>query len=304
MQPEADARARLRIQRWALVLLYAAPVVAGATASPWRVVPVIAVAFAASGLIRPPRMLTLPTRIAIMSAAGLALASVCFGLGRGIAASGWIATATAPVWMPLLVAFGAAFILRPTRQQRQTEQLLDQAFLAITRAGPLPEVQRPTDPLLAILEDFSDDIIGKYVNSDTLKETAERLALLGHRATFKELWARWPDHRHWANLTLAWMTRPDTWQDIAVPGQPARAVVRGLQQADDPWVQINAGRLAAAWADGPGFGADLGAVLRALQNARDRIDLGTEDGQWVEATLAETLSVLKEADDRRSDPSA
>lgn len=132
--------------------LYAAPVLAGASAAPWGSVPVFALLFAALIVLTrrmPDEAGALTVSVLVAVVLNTAVTCGLFALGRGVAV---VAPLVLPLWVPLAICAGAAAFgiwrYRWTPEMDEMEALLDEAIRTIedgTAAMTAPDTAPPED---------------------------------------------------------------------------------------------------------------------------------------------------------------
>ena len=232
--------------RYALLLLYLAPVLAGTAGGDWLSVPVFGGLFMLAGVARIGGDQPLATRLVQSAAINLLLVMGLFGLGH---LAIWIeAIPMAPVdlWLTLGMAAVAALLLR---------RVWTWNFASRASAADGPDVP---DAALAqidyLLDSYADHAEQHGLDPLALEALVQRLAALGHqRAVLAALMARRNDGAVWLAALCFWLAHPlVTGIDLA--GEQVAALFRAGMAAGDVTLSAIAARLALVWAERGGFG--------------------------------------------------
>ena len=232
--------------RYALLLLYLAPVLAGTAGGDWLSVPVFGGLFMLAGVARIGGEQPLATRLVQSAAINLLLVMGLFGLGR---LAIWIeAIPVAPVdlWLTLGMASVAALLLRRV-------WTWNFASRASTADGPVvPGAQLARIDYL--LDSYADHAEQHGLDPLALEALVQRLSALGQqRAVLAALMARRNDGAVWLAALCFWLAHPlVTGIDLA--GEQVAGLFRAGMAAGDATLSTIAARLALVWAERGGFG--------------------------------------------------
>ena len=215
--------------KYAYVLLYLAPLLAGTAGADWLSVPVFAGLFMVAGVARIGGSQPLATRLVQCAAINLLLVAGLFGLGH-IAI--WIeAVPVAPVdlWLTLGMAAVAALLLR---------RIFAWNFAAPPGAA-LVAARAPTASasMLAeidyLLDHYADHAEQHGIDPQALEALVHRLAAIGHqRAVFAALMARRNDGAVWLAALCFWLAHPLV-AGIDIAGEQVAALFRAGMAAGD-----------------------------------------------------------------------
>lgn len=241
--------------RYALVMLYLAPVLAGTAGGDWLSVPVFAGLFMLAGVARIGGGQPLSTRLIQSSAVNLLLVTGLFSLGR---LAVWIeAIPIAPVdlWLTLGMAAVAALLLR---------RIWAWNFSALSaRADGANGADVPSTQLARIdylLDGYADHAEQHGLDPEALESLVQGLAAIGHqRAVLAALMARRNDGAVWLAALCFWLAHPlVTGIDLA--GEQVASLFRAGMAAGDATLSAIAARLALVWAERGGFGSAARAM--------------------------------------------
>lgn len=233
--------------RFAWLLLYLAPVLAGTAGADWLSVPVFAGLFLLAGAARIGGNQPLVTRLVQSAAINLLLVIGLFGLGQGAI---WIeAVPMAPVdlWLTLGMAAVAALLLRRIWAMHFPQPG------AAALANPARAVLASIDHLL---DRYADHAELRGLDPEALEALVQDLAALGHQgAVLRALIARRNEGTVWLAALCFWLAHPlVAGMDIA--GEQVAALFRSCMAAGDATLSAIAARLAMVWAERGGFGTE------------------------------------------------
>ena len=248
-KPTGGRPARDGGTRYALLLLYLAPVLAGTAGGDWLSVPVFGGLFMLAGVARIGGDQPLAARLVQSAAINLLLVMGLFGLGH---LAIWIeAIPIAPVdlWLTLGMASVAALLLRRV----WTWNFANRPDLTDRITGPdLPGAQLARIDYL--LDSYADHAEQHGLDPLALEALVQRLSALGQqRAVLAALMARRNDGAVWLAALCFWLAHPlVTGIDLA--GEQVAALFRAGMAAGDATLSAIAARLALVWAERGGFG--------------------------------------------------
>ena len=250
-RPKGDRPARDGGTRYALLLLYLAPALAGTAGGDWLSVPVFGGLFMLAGVARIGGAQPLATRLVQSAAINLLLVMGLFGLGR---LAIWIeAIPMAPVdlWLTLGMAAVAALLLR---------RIWAWNFAAALGSGEPALTGAAMAAIDYLLDDFADHAEQRGLDPQALEGLVQRLAATGNqRAVLAALMARRNDGAVWLAALCFWLAHPlVTGIDLA--GDQVAALFRAGMAAGDATLSAIAARLAMVWAERGGFGSAARAM--------------------------------------------
>jgi len=276
--------------RYAFVLLYLAPLLAGTAMADWLSVPVFAGLFQLSGVARIGGSQPLVTRLVQSAAINLLLVVALFGLGR-IAV--WIeAVPMAPVdlWLTLGMASVAALLLRRIWALNFS---LPPGQGSVAPAWPAPIAALAAE-IDYMLDQYADRAELQGLDPTALEALVQRLSALGNqRAVLRALMARRNDGTVWLAALCFWLAHPLV-AGIDLAGDQVAALFRAGMAAGDATLSTIAARLAMVWAERGGFGTEARA-MRADVAARLARPLAPEaEARYLRPCLAALDRTLAE----------
>ena len=237
--------------RYAWLILYLAPVLAGTAHADWLSVPVFAGLFLLAGVARIGGNQPLVTRLVQSAAINLLLVIGLFGFGR-IAI--WIeAIPMAPVdlWLTLGMAAVAALLLR---------RIWAIHFPARGDLAPADPAAASTARIDHLLDRYADQAELRGLDPAKLELLVQDLAALGNQgAVLRALMARRNDGTVWLAALCFWLAHPLV-AGIDIAGEQVAALFRSGMAAGDATLSAIAARLAMVWAERGGFGSEARAM--------------------------------------------
>lgn len=237
--------------RYAWLILYLAPVLAGTAGADWLSVPVFGGLFMLAGVARISGNQPLVTRLVQSAAINLLLVIGLFGVGR-IAI--WIeAVPMAPVdlWLTLGMAAVAALLLR---------RIWAMHFAAQTQAAAADPAAVTLARIDHMLDRYADQAEVQGLDPAALEALVQDLAALGNQgAVLRALMARRNDGTVWLAALCFWLAHPLV-AGIDIAGEQVAALFRSGMAAGDATLSAIAARLAMVWAERGGFGTEARAM--------------------------------------------
>lgn len=249
-RPKAGRSAMDGGTRYALLLLYLAPVLAGTAGGDWVSVPVFGGLFMLAGVARIGGAQPLITRLVQSASINLLLVTGLFGLGRLAIGIEAIPIAPVDLWLTLGMAAVTALLLRRVWARNFSTRTVASAQLPGTVTARIDY----------LLDTYADHAEQNGLDPQALETLVQRLSSIGHqRAVLAALMARRNDGAVWLAALCFWLAHPlVTGIDLA--GDQVAALFRAGMAAGDATLSAIAARLALVWAERGGFGTAAQAM--------------------------------------------
>lgn len=237
--------------RYAWLLLYLAPVLAGTAGTDWLALPVFSGLFMLAGVARIGGTQPLVTRLVQSAAINLLLVIALFGLGRVAIRIGAVPMAPVDLWLTLGMASVAALLLR------RFWALHFSGRVAASSSDPAAATVTRVDHLL---DRYADHAELRGLDPEALEALVQDLAALGNQgAVLRALMVRRNDGTVWLAALCFWLAHPLV-AGIDIAGELVAALFRSGMAAGDATLSAIAARLAMVWAERGGFGTEARAM--------------------------------------------
>ena len=241
--------------RFAWLLLYLAPVLAGTAGADWLALPVFAGLFMLAGVARIGGTQPLVTRLVQSAAINLLLVIGLFGLGRMAIRIGAVPMAPVDLWLTLGMASVAALLLR--RIWALHFSVSGAVSGAVSLADPSVTTLARIDHLL---DRYADHAELRGLDPEALEALVQDLAAQGHQgAVLRALMSRRKEGTVWLAALCFWLAHPLV-AGIDIAGEQVAALFRSGMAAGDATLSAIVARLAMVWAERGGFGTEARAM--------------------------------------------